>query len=200
MPCPARVGEPARPAPLTQCHAKSGTGARSLATLLLVAGAGGPPVCSMARRPSAPAVRPGVMAARRPLVPCGPGSNPGGGATCEPPGPAEHRCRSPRGTGAPLVRVRILGAEPPVSHRGQRSTGAPRGEAPRRAALAVAATVDDVSLTPPAAVIVLAAGEGTRMRSATPKVLHRIGGRSLLGHVLVTARDLSPARIAVVVR
>src|SRR5699024_12673943 len=38
------------------------------------------------------------------------------------------------------------------------------------------------------------------MRSATPKVLHRIGGRSLLGHVLVTARDLSPARIAVVVR
>ena len=38
------------------------------------------------------------------------------------------------------------------------------------------------------------------MRSATPKVLHRIGGRSLLGHVLATARDLSPARIAVVVR
>lgn len=38
------------------------------------------------------------------------------------------------------------------------------------------------------------------MRSATPKVLHRIGGRSLLGHVLATARDLSPARIAVVIR
>ena len=38
------------------------------------------------------------------------------------------------------------------------------------------------------------------MRSATPKVLHRIGGRSLLGHVLATARDLSPERIAVVVR
>src|SRR5699024_10251756 len=76
----------------------------------------------------------------------------------------------------------------------------PGGEAPRRAALAVAATVDRVSLTPPAAVIVLAAGQGTRMRSATPKVLHRIGGRSLLGHVLATARGLSPARIAVVVR
>ncbi|HIZ35375.1 MAG TPA: bifunctional UDP-N-acetylglucosamine diphosphorylase/glucosamine-1-phosphate N-acetyltransferase GlmU, partial [Candidatus Ruania gallistercoris] len=57
-----------------------------------------------------------------------------------------------------------------------------------------------MSLTPPAAVIVLAAGQGTRMRSATPKVLHRIGGRSLLGHVLATARDLSPERIAVVVR
>ncbi|HLS63826.1 MAG TPA: bifunctional UDP-N-acetylglucosamine diphosphorylase/glucosamine-1-phosphate N-acetyltransferase GlmU [Ruania sp.] len=53
---------------------------------------------------------------------------------------------------------------------------------------------------PPAAVIVLAAGQGTRMRSATPKVLHRIGGRSLLGHVLATARDLDPGRIAVVVR
>ena len=38
------------------------------------------------------------------------------------------------------------------------------------------------------------------MRSATPKVLHRIGGRSLLGHVLATARDLRPGRTAVVVR
>ena len=32
--------------------------------------------------------------------------------------------------------------------------------------------------------IVLAAGEGTRMRSALPKVLHRVAGRSLLAHVL----------------
>lgn len=38
------------------------------------------------------------------------------------------------------------------------------------------------------------------MRSAIPKVLHRIGGRSLLGHVLATASELSPGRIAVVVR
>ena len=38
------------------------------------------------------------------------------------------------------------------------------------------------------------------MRSATPKVLHRIGGRSLLGHVLATATDLRPGRTAVVVR
>lgn len=52
----------------------------------------------------------------------------------------------------------------------------------------------------PAAVVVLAAGEGTRMRSATPKVLHEIGGRSLVGHVLTTARALSPQRLAVVVR
>ncbi|KGM13954.1 bifunctional UDP-N-acetylglucosamine diphosphorylase/glucosamine-1-phosphate N-acetyltransferase GlmU [Cellulomonas bogoriensis] len=52
----------------------------------------------------------------------------------------------------------------------------------------------------PAAVIVLAAGEGTRMRSATPKVLHTLGGRSMLGHALAAARALDPHRVAVVVR
>src|SRR5665647_3109086 len=51
-----------------------------------------------------------------------------------------------------------------------------------------------------AAVVVLAAGEGTRMRSATPKVLHTLGGRSLLGHSLAAAAELKPHRIAVVVR
>ena len=35
-----------------------------------------------------------------------------------------------------------------------------------------------------AAVIVLAAGSGTRMRSATPKVLHALAGRSMLSHTL----------------
>ena len=48
-------------------------------------------------------------------------------------------------------------------------------------------------------VIVLAAGAGTRMHSATPKVLHRIGGASLLGHVLSAARATSPDRLVVVV-
>jgi len=38
------------------------------------------------------------------------------------------------------------------------------------------------------------------MRSATPKVLHELGGRSMLGHVLVAARELEPRRLAVVVR
>ncbi|GAA1175365.1 bifunctional UDP-N-acetylglucosamine diphosphorylase/glucosamine-1-phosphate N-acetyltransferase GlmU [Ornithinimicrobium humiphilum] len=52
----------------------------------------------------------------------------------------------------------------------------------------------------PSAVIVLAAGEGTRMKSATPKVLHRIGGRSLLGHALHAARQAGPEHLAVVVR
>ena len=48
-------------------------------------------------------------------------------------------------------------------------------------------------------IIVLAAGQGTRMRSALPKVLHTIAGRPMLAHVLDTARSLSPQRIHVVV-
>ena len=46
--------------------------------------------------------------------------------------------------------------------------------------------------------IVLAAGEGTRMRSRTPKVLHTIGNRTLLEHVLSTAMAAGSAEIAVV--
>ncbi|MGZ4617367.1 MAG: bifunctional UDP-N-acetylglucosamine diphosphorylase/glucosamine-1-phosphate N-acetyltransferase GlmU [Frankiaceae bacterium] len=52
---------------------------------------------------------------------------------------------------------------------------------------------------PPGAVVVLAAGEGTRMKSQTPKVLHRIGGRSLLGHVLAAVAPLHPRRTLVVI-
>lgn len=51
----------------------------------------------------------------------------------------------------------------------------------------------------PTAVIVLAAGEGTRMHSEIPKVLHSIAGRSLLGHVLHAVQDLAPTHLAVVV-
>jgi bifunctional UDP-N-acetylglucosamine pyrophosphorylase/glucosamine-1-phosphate N-acetyltransferase len=47
--------------------------------------------------------------------------------------------------------------------------------------------------------IVLAAGEGTRMASSTPKVLHRIGGMSLLAHVLRAVGDAGVDRVAVVV-
>ena len=47
--------------------------------------------------------------------------------------------------------------------------------------------------------IVLAAGEGTRMRSAMPKALHAIGGRSLLAHVLSAAMEAGGGKIAVVV-
>ncbi|MGY1802606.1 bifunctional UDP-N-acetylglucosamine diphosphorylase/glucosamine-1-phosphate N-acetyltransferase GlmU [Blastococcus sp. SYSU D00922] len=50
-----------------------------------------------------------------------------------------------------------------------------------------------------AAVVVLAAGQGTRMRSTTPKVLHTLGGRSLLGHVLAAAAPLDAGTTVVVV-
>ncbi|MFC4242027.1 bifunctional UDP-N-acetylglucosamine diphosphorylase/glucosamine-1-phosphate N-acetyltransferase GlmU [Gryllotalpicola reticulitermitis] len=50
------------------------------------------------------------------------------------------------------------------------------------------------------AIVVLAAGQGTRMKSATPKVLHELAGVPLLGHVLNTARALDAAHLLVVVR
>jgi bifunctional UDP-N-acetylglucosamine pyrophosphorylase / glucosamine-1-phosphate N-acetyltransferase len=56
-----------------------------------------------------------------------------------------------------------------------------------------------VSKTRPVAVIVLAAGEGTRMKSRIPKVLHTLCGRSMLGHVLAAAGELDPRRLVVVV-
>ncbi|MFF3819460.1 bifunctional UDP-N-acetylglucosamine diphosphorylase/glucosamine-1-phosphate N-acetyltransferase GlmU [Streptomyces bluensis] len=56
-----------------------------------------------------------------------------------------------------------------------------------------------MSANRPAAVVVLAAGEGTRMKSATPKVMHSICGRSLVGHVLAAARELEPEHLVVVV-
>ena len=47
--------------------------------------------------------------------------------------------------------------------------------------------------------IVLAAGEGTRMKSSTSKVLHTIAGRSILGHVLAALAPLAPKDLRVVV-
>ncbi|QKT06522.1 bifunctional UDP-N-acetylglucosamine diphosphorylase/glucosamine-1-phosphate N-acetyltransferase GlmU [Gordonia sp. X0973] len=49
------------------------------------------------------------------------------------------------------------------------------------------------------AVIVLAAGAGTRMKSKTPKILHSIGGRTLVGHALTGAADLEPDYLIAVV-
>lgn len=49
------------------------------------------------------------------------------------------------------------------------------------------------------AVIVLAAGSGTRMKSDTPKMLHRVCGRTMLGHALHAAAGLEPDSVVVVV-
>jgi bifunctional UDP-N-acetylglucosamine pyrophosphorylase/glucosamine-1-phosphate N-acetyltransferase len=48
-------------------------------------------------------------------------------------------------------------------------------------------------------IVILAAGQGTRMRSALPKVLHPVAGNSMLGHVIHNARQLSPESIHVVI-
>ncbi len=48
-------------------------------------------------------------------------------------------------------------------------------------------------------VVILAAGEGTRMKSSTPKVLHPIAGRTLVGHVLNAVDALAPKNVRVVV-
>ena len=50
------------------------------------------------------------------------------------------------------------------------------------------------------AVVVLAAGEGTRMKSAKPKVMHEIAGLPLLGHALATASSLGAAHVIPVIR
>ena len=48
-------------------------------------------------------------------------------------------------------------------------------------------------------IVILAAGQGTRMRSALPKVLHPVAGRSMLDHVIHSARQLDPRAIHVVI-
>ena len=47
-------------------------------------------------------------------------------------------------------------------------------------------------------IVILAAGQGKRMRSRLPKVLHGLAGQPLIAHVIATARTLKPARICVV--
>lgn len=55
------------------------------------------------------------------------------------------------------------------------------------------------AVTGPVSTIILAAGEGTRMRSATNKVLHRIAGRSLIEHAVTAAAGVRPDNLVVVV-
>jgi bifunctional UDP-N-acetylglucosamine pyrophosphorylase/glucosamine-1-phosphate N-acetyltransferase len=48
-------------------------------------------------------------------------------------------------------------------------------------------------------IVILAAGEGTRMESALPKVLHKVGGKPMLIHLLETANSLEPDKVHVVI-
>ena len=57
----------------------------------------------------------------------------------------------------------------------------------------------EILVTMDVAAIILAAGKGTRMKSDLPKVMHKLAGRTMLGHVLHSVARLKPARTAVVV-
>jgi len=59
--------------------------------------------------------------------------------------------------------------------------------------------MDDVVSERSCLAIVLAAGDGTRMRSARPKVLHPVGNRAMIAHVLAAAEGAGAGRIAVIV-
>ncbi|HEX3244231.1 MAG TPA: NTP transferase domain-containing protein, partial [Chloroflexota bacterium] len=59
--------------------------------------------------------------------------------------------------------------------------------------------VDPEPPSPSLGVVILAAGQGTRMRSPTPKVLHPVAGRPMVSHVAAVARRLEPAVLVVVV-
>lgn len=52
---------------------------------------------------------------------------------------------------------------------------------------------------PNVSVVIMAAGDGTRMRSSLPKVLHRAAGKPLVGHVVAAAQGVGAASIALVV-
>lgn len=51
----------------------------------------------------------------------------------------------------------------------------------------------------PTAAVVLAAGQGTRMKSRQPKVMHKVAGRTLVGHVLATLKDEAVSPVVVVI-
>ncbi|MFX6888076.1 NTP transferase domain-containing protein, partial [Acinetobacter baumannii] len=52
---------------------------------------------------------------------------------------------------------------------------------------------------PPLLIVILAAGRGVRMRSQMPKVLHAVGGRPMLAHVIATAKAPGADKVALVV-
>jgi bifunctional UDP-N-acetylglucosamine pyrophosphorylase/glucosamine-1-phosphate N-acetyltransferase len=58
---------------------------------------------------------------------------------------------------------------------------------------------EDRTMTTALLSIVLAAGKGTRMKSALPKVLHKVAGRAMMGHVIALAKDSGAGKLAVVV-
>jgi bifunctional UDP-N-acetylglucosamine pyrophosphorylase/glucosamine-1-phosphate N-acetyltransferase len=78
----------------------------------------------------------------------------------------------------------------------------PQASSNRKHLLAGAALLTGAAMTDttsPFAAVILAAGKGTRMKSATHKVLHKIAGRAMLEHLMASVAELGPERLAVVV-
>ena len=97
------------------------------------------------------------------------------------------------------------GPPPPGPHRARQTAPGPNagprstcGPAPTSESTTLSPSVGDRT-TMPRHVLILAAGRGTRMRSSTPKVLHRLAGLPLIEHVIRTAAQLSPVTTGVVV-
>ena len=65
--------------------------------------------------------------------------------------------------------------------------------------IALRKQLEDINVTMKLEVVILAAGQGTRMKSRLPKVLHQVAGRPLLEHVVQTAQALKPTAIHVVI-
>ncbi|MEY3407533.1 MAG: hypothetical protein RL038_594 [Actinomycetota bacterium] len=103
----------------------------------------------------------------------------------------------------PLGEVRILDGEPdwsacrPVFLFRQFALNL-RSQCPFSRLRFALVLVSEVVLNSPALALVLAAGEGTRMKSKTPKVLHDVLGRPMLGHVLHATAFVSPKHTCVV--
>ena len=58
--------------------------------------------------------------------------------------------------------------------------------------------MSQTATVPNTAIVILAAGKGTRMRSAVPKVLHEIAGRPMLGHVISASLEAGLSRLCLV--
>src|SRR5205085_5928653 len=99
------------------------------------------------------------------------------------PRPREERRRS--GAAPPGRGVSLHPRAPPHSYR------SPQADSQQNRAI--------IDRVPDLHVVVLAAGKGTRMKSALPKVLHRVAGLPMIEHVLTAAASLRPRSTVVVV-
>ncbi|HTT06409.1 MAG TPA: bifunctional UDP-N-acetylglucosamine diphosphorylase/glucosamine-1-phosphate N-acetyltransferase GlmU [Steroidobacteraceae bacterium] len=79
-----------------------------------------------------------------------------------------------------------------------RATARSGAKGRRRASSIAAGSVAPAAAAPPLSIVILAAGQGKRMRSTLPKVLQPLAGQPLLAHVLALARSLAPQSIHIV--